>query len=156
MKKITLLSISSLMISVAVYAQNNTPTQQPTTQPQVQAVKMENKAEATKPAEVKKETKKEVKKAEYVKAEVVNINNEKNEVTLKIKKEEKVFPLDPKEIAKLKVGENVKVKLMDGKIEEIKEVKKNEHKKMEMKKEEKKAETKPAETKPAETKPAGK
>jgi len=93
--------------------------------------------------------KKEMKKAEVLVGEISAVNTEKNEITLKVKKDkaEKTLAIDPKEIANLKAGQEVKIKLMDGKVESIKPVIKHEKK---HNKPAKKAEVKTE--KPAETK----
>ena len=87
------------------------------------------------------EVKKEVKKIETVIGNITAVNTEKNEITLAVKKDksEKTFAVDQKEIAKLKAGQEVKLKLVDGKVESVKEMVKHE---MKHQKQEKKGEMK--------------
>lgn len=135
MKKTSILIATLAAFSAMSFAQNTpAPAAAPAAAP---------KAEVKAPA-----PKKEMKKAEVVMGEITAVNAEKNEITLKVKKDktEKTFSVDAKEIASLKAGQEVKIKLMDGKVESIKAIKHE----VKHPKAEKKAEVKTE--KPAETK----
>ncbi len=137
MKK-TVISIAALAaISAVSFAQTNPA---PAQTAQTQQV-----SPAAKTAAVSKEAK----KAEVIFGDISAVNTEKNEITLKVKKDktDKTFSVEQKEMAKLKVGEEVKIKLIDGKVESIKPVMKHEVKN---KKHENKTEAK--QEKPAENK----
>ncbi|NLI10410.1 MAG: hypothetical protein GX447_06630 [Elusimicrobia bacterium] len=127
MKKTYILIAVLASFSAASFAQN---TPAPAATPAANAPKAQTQ-----------EVKKEVKKIETVIGNITAVNTEKNEITLAVKKDksEKTFAVDQKEIAKLKAGQEVKLKLVDGKVESIKEMVKHE---MKHQKQEKKAEMK--------------
>lgn len=153
MKKIVLMAIASFALHTMAYAQN---------QPQMPQVKPEMKAEKTAvdKAVPKKKSKKAVKKmvVKHITGEVVNISTstEKSDITLKIEKrvkgkkhmEEKSFSVDSKLLEGIKVGDKVKVKLVNGEVKKIKKhVKKEVKKEKKLKKQENKKDVKPAEVK---------
>lgn len=121
MKKTSILVATLISFSAMSFAQN-APTPATTV---TESQKTETKAPAPKTETKAPAPKKQMKKAEMVMGEITAVNMEKNEITLKVKKDktEKTFSVDAKEIAKLKVGQEIKMKLVDGKVETIKEVK---------------------------------
>lgn len=135
MKKLTVV-VSVMFFAAAVSFAQNAGT---AAEPQAKNLAPTQKESAQPP---KKEKEQHV---ENIMGNIVKINTEKNEkgeitkaeIVIKTKNEEKTIQVDPKEVVNLKEGMNVKIKLVDGKVSQIKEIKKHETKK-EMKKEVKK------------------
>lgn len=134
MKKLTAV-ISVVFFAAAVsFAQNAGTAAQPQAQNPASTQK-----ESAQPKKMEKKQ-----HVENIMGDIVKINSEKDEkgeitkaeIVIKAKNEEKTVQIDPKELANLKEGMNVKVKLVNGKVTDIKEIKKHETKK-EMKKEKK-------------------
>lgn len=132
MKKLTAV-ISLIFFTAAVsFAQNAGTADETQAQNIVQTQK-----ESVQPKKMEKKQ-----NVENIMGDVVKINTEKNEkgeitkaeVVIKTKNEEKTIQIDPKDVATLKEGMKIKVKIVNGEVREIKEIKKHETKK-EMKKE---------------------